>query len=550
MIRIEAFLNAKPAQSPRMAARSNSASWAENCDVRSGCLEGIRQPRPVAAVSGGPFSKAVRIRKRSTDELLWVGLSSPYAELVQSPVLNDAFDRVYLFAPNEPPKVSTFDRLKDGLGFSLLAVSGPQHEPIATVEGTPTNTSIFLKETRAYIFTYITSWGEESAPSLPVTVDVLPGQRVRLTNLMPPSPPALDGRSWQSVRLYRTVVALSTVEFYTVEDVPWGTDEFVDDRATSRVVLNRVFDSSNDPLPDGFWGTRSHPSGSLVAFKGNTVRFSVPYLPHAWPDEWRWGFPDEIVAVEVYGQNVFVMTESGFHTMFGARAPELGIVAYPYPMPCLSYGSVVNTPQGVFFMTQHGLAVASGGPPKDFTKGLISSDQWRRAFAREAFSCYDDGYYTAIFDDGTGFRIDLEQGTGLSTLSYDRLYLPHTDRYTGVTFGFADGVVHELNPPDGAPKTYMWQSGDYVLAKPMNLEALEVDFDELPPGLVDDPMCQQVRIMVWADGNQIVDQWTPRRVPMTLPAGREFAVWRVAVQGCAPLHSIAVAATVKGLARV
>jgi hypothetical protein len=549
VIRIDRFSGARPALSPRTLPAANAAAWCSNADVRSGQLRGVRAPAPVQELVGGPYAKAARIKNRDTGQVLWVGLASAYAEVVASPVLNDAFNRVYYFAPHEPPAVSTFATLLAGGGFSPLAVPYPATPPTLAVEGTATSDSIFLRETRAYLITYLTEWGEESAPSEAVTVELQPGQAVRLSGLDASSTATVAGRDWAAVRIYRTVVGNSTVEFYEVDQVVWGADEYLDELPSSAVVFNRVFASANDNLPEGFWGVRHHSSGSLVAFKGNTVRFSVPYLPHAWPDEWQWGFPDDIVAIEPYGQSLVVLTESGLHLMFGPRAPELGITAFPHPLPCLGYGTVVNTPRGVFFMTEDGLAVTSGGPPEVFTSNLIERDQWRRAFAKDAWAVYDDGYYTAVFLDGTGFRVDLTQGTGLGGLELGTGVLLYTDRYTGATFAVSDTTVYEVDPAAGPPLAYTWESGDFYLATPANMEALEVDFDELPPDLVGEPLHNKVKVTVWADGQMRLEQWVARKELVTLPKGFKATVYRVEVYGACPIHHVLLSPTAKGLNR-
>ena len=43
--------------------------------------------------------------------------------------------------------------------------------------------------------------------------------------------------------------------------------------------------------PNDLQGICLHSSGALAGYSGNTLRFSEPYLPHAWPADYSYTAP-------------------------------------------------------------------------------------------------------------------------------------------------------------------------------------------------------------------------------------------------------------------
>ncbi|MFP3490442.1 hypothetical protein R0K20_22855, partial [Staphylococcus sp. SIMBA_130] len=68
-------------------------------------------------------------------------------------------------------------------------------------------------------------------------------------------------------------------------------------------------------------GLTTLPGGILVGFFDNTLAFSEPYLPHAWPISYQLSFPDPIVAIASIS-NGLVVTTTGQPWLVTGSSPE------------------------------------------------------------------------------------------------------------------------------------------------------------------------------------------------------------------------------------
>jgi hypothetical protein len=413
-----------------------------------------------------------------------------------------------------------------------------------------TSDNPLLHEVRAYVIAYVTEWGEESAVSPPAIVQGISATgSVKLTRLRSGDFNALSGRGWKCVRVYRTVTGVETVAYFFVADVPWGQNEFLDDLTNTRVALNRTLANVNDNLPFGYMGVRQHPSGALVAFKGNTLRLSVPYMPHAWPDDFALAFTDTIVAVEVFGQDLFVMTDGAFYTVYGPTPDNLGVAKYPGRFPCLNYRSVVATPEGVMFATADGVALANGGSPTIWSSSVVSRSQWRRAFSDVTSAVFHDGCYIATVGDQRGVLFDVRDGGTMTELELPVRVTLDADRYTGVTWALADANVFEWDPATGPVLPYRWRSKEFVTSLPQHISHVEVGFSPLESasvgvapsgftGALPDCPGEQVFVTVWADDVRVFHGPVYNEKPAPLPKTKPGKSWVIEVSGYCPVHHI------------
>lgn len=548
---------------PRRSARllpDNFAQVAENVKLIYGDLRGYQAFKLVHEFPTGTLPRRVwHIKNTELTQEAWYGSRDSHAVLLKSPIVNDAHDRFYLFQEGLPPKVTTFNDIKNNIPPSDLAFGQPVNKPVLTQTGGE-NDNVY---TRVYGYTYVTSWGEESRLSPVESIDVKLDVTSVTIAITVGTPPAIAGRTFQWIRIYRTVTSTLGAQFYFLADVayaPAGAN-YVDTKKDIEVVINSPLTSSeNDPVPTGVWGARTMGNGSIVAFKGRDLYFSVPYLPHAWPEDWRLTVADTIVGVEVMGQNVMVLTNGFPVLVYGAYPDAMGMLRFDFPEPCIAYGSIVASPEGVYFGSYNGLCLFTPSGVDVISRGMLSRNDWRidyvdvetraeRLSTRYIASTSSTNGYVI---DGMEARIALTDITGWVTIG-DISY----DVFTADVLAISFDAVYAWDYHTEVESEYRWKSKKFVLPKPKSLGALMLHIEPHEgaiwaassihnPGYVyPDGMNKitQMLVKVYADGQLIFDRPVVDREQCRLPSETVATVWEVEVQGQARVQKIAIAET-------
>ena len=79
-----------------------------------------------------------------TASSIWLEFADPDTTVVRSPVVNDAFQRIYFASPSQPPQYNTALRVQLGQPAFLLGVPAPPLPPSMTVAGGGTKTTVGL----------------------------------------------------------------------------------------------------------------------------------------------------------------------------------------------------------------------------------------------------------------------------------------------------------------------------------------------------------------------------------------------------------------------
>lgn len=547
---------------PSRAARlipDNYAQVAENVKLIYGDLRGYNDFTVVNEFPTGTLPKRVwHVKNTAQTATAWYGSTDPEAELIKSPIVNDAFDRYYLFQKNQPPKVLTFADIVAGSTGSNLAFGAPTAAPTLT----PTGGSSSNLVTVAYAYSYVTSWGEESIISPVKAIDV----KIDVTSVtvgIPAASPAIAGRSFSFFRIYRSVTsATQGTQFYYVDDIVFSTSgaSYVDSNKDLDIVFNSVLTSSdNDAVPSGIWGARIMSNGSIVAFYGRDVYFSTPYLPHAWPQDWRLTIPDLIVGLEVMGQNVMIMTQGSPVLLYGLTPDAMGMQKYSFPEPCIAYGSIVAAPEGVYYAGYSGLVLFTGTGTQNITNVMISRNDWKTGYLDTNTRSERLGTrYIASKSDTNGYVIDgLDPRIALVDLvGWLTVGNISSDDYTGDVLAISVDAVYAFDNPTGAETEYRWKSKKFITNKPVNFGALMLHLETrstawnptplLNPGYtypVGMDKTKQMLVKVWADDVLVFDRAVSNREQCRLPSDFVAVVWEVEVQGQCRVQRIGLAET-------
>src|ERR1035437_10374146 len=261
-------------------------------------------------------------------------------------------------------------------------------------------TTSSILDVRAYVYTWLSAYGEESPPS-PPTLTTGWSNGTWTIQMTAPVPDDMGvTRNIKSIRLYRTVSAItgSTV-FFWVGDIDILSNSItttIDTQATDGNLVStgslQVADTwsgaiiaQNFQLPSTNWyppeqgvnGIVAMPNGMSVGFRDNEIWFSEPYHPHAWPPGYVITTEFPIVGIGVVGTSVVACTSGTPYVATGVNPSVMSLFKCAEVAPCTSMGGILATSTGVYYPSQKGLMkIITTGPMTNTTEMWITRDKW------------------------------------------------------------------------------------------------------------------------------------------------------------------------------
>ncbi len=572
---------------PASAASLNSNTW-----VYSGALEGFRQPVSVFELVNPFYGKAFRVPieyydKDHIPDSYWLEFINPDTDVIQSPVVGDSFERFYWAATNTEPMYNTKARIATGDPGYLLGVPAPTVAPGGSVAG-----GIAPIESRAYVYTWVSAYGEESPPSPPF---LLSGNASGTWNMTFTAIGAVaTNRNIAYTRIYRTITGTSgSTAFYFVAEIAVATLAYADTVSTIDVAAANILSSTfYEPPPTDMVGIIAMPNGITAGFRENEVLFSEPYKPHAWPSPYALAIEGKVVGLGVIGQSLIVLTTGSPYSISGVNPANMSVSRMAFTEPCLSRGSIVSTPIGVAYASPNGLAIAVPGRVEVVTRKLINKDKW---LDQENFlnvptlraTAVNGGYYCWGSVGGGTFDADAFEELSFSQEDYGGAYQGafidlsdprvgytklsaeaatfncYTDSWTGETFLIRDGQVYWLDlGPNRNHEPYLWRSKVMETPNQRSFGAMRiyhaplVDTPELPFVANTDAVqtlavTQWGIVRVYADGElKFTRELRTSGEIMRLPSGFKATFWEVEVEARVQIKSIELATTAKELGTV
>jgi hypothetical protein len=258
-----------------------------------------------------------------------------------------------------------------------------------------------------------------------------------------------------------------------------GDYDFLDD--FDSLVLNRVLGSDEfDPPPGNLTGLIALPNAVLAGFEGNTVYFSEPAQPHAWPREYALSLEYPIRALAAIGGGLFVATEKYPYYISGTDPRVMQAQRIDANYPCLSRRSLVLTNSGIIYATHDGLAVFTPGGTQLITRVMYTDDTWKDRLDPTTIRAvyYGEGYLAS--HSSGGFRFEPDPQTGGTFVDLDltfsaAVYEPRIGKafYASGT----SGDILEWDATDQPPMEYEWKSKTLVTQDMLNLGAARVIAD-------------------------------------------------------------------------
>jgi hypothetical protein len=464
--------------------------------------------------------------------------------------------------------------------------SGPNWQMWADLIGQ----SVF--EARAYVYTWVTAYGEEGPPSPPTLVNGW-SNGVWSISLFTPDPLDMGTRrNITKTRIYRTVTSNSGQgSYFFVAEIPVS-------QATYEDTSDDAFIANNAQMVSLYWsgppsdmlGIEAFPNGIAIGFKSNEVWFSEAYRPHAWPPGYVLTTEFPIIGIGVTGQMIVVCTEETPYVITGTNPATMSMMKINLTEPCMHRGSIVSTDTTVLYVSQNGLIqISQSGAGANITEGWISRERWEgltpQKFVRAvklatnyfAFgtvsgadnSVAQQGYTVelsqedqtsfTIWPQAGGHRLGFQQLSSPNNYDIDNVLL---DAWTGVGLLIQNGGVWYYDFTDQQPiiVPYKWRSKIYQQMTRKNFSAARVFFTvplntpaQNPVRNVSDPQPvlapdQYGILRIYADGQL----WCTRELHnsgelLRIYSGGKYESWQFEVEGRVNVSNIQVATSVKEL---
>lgn len=431
--------------------------------------------------------------------------------------------------------------------FSLSAASGAESsrsdavpggvEATMSKAGTGSGTwKLTLKygvmEARAYVVTMVNQWGEESKPSPPVVVQPTYMQTVAVQFT---APSFADYVPCNKFRLYRSTPGGS---YLSVTESPQtftsNPSTYVDASITVKSTDAVLETIGWDLPPANLQGLTLMPNGFFAGFFGDTMYFSEPYRPWAWP--YSMTFPVNLVGMRSLENSLVVTTVSYPYLVNGVHPDAMTQSKLSESQAGVSDHGMCVVGNTVAYISNDGLAIING-----FNVDLNTSQQlWTREAWRDRYgsllSSLELAYHDGSLVCGTStagkmweIRLDPEGGGNLTqlgtTFTSDALYvLPASDQLYMVQ-------GRNLMQYKGAGTTplYEWWSKDYILPKPSSFTVGYIDCSG------------PVTVTLYADGVQRFQGAYIGRTYFRIPSGSKALRWSYKLNGSGRVKEISFA---------
>lgn len=381
-----------------------------------------------------------------------------------------------------------------------------------------------IVEERFYAVTFMTDWGEESAPS-PVSDLLEPDQNDTVTVARPTVP---GGRHIAKWNLYRTNSGNIGTDFQLVDVMLIATTAYTDAKKAAEL---------GEPCPSAAWaeppyrmdtGSGTYPNfatkgadpymrglvgmanGVMAGFVDNFVAFSEPYAPYAWPVQYQIPLKYEVVGLGAFGSTVFVGTTGRPSLISGSDSASMSAQELDESQACVSAKSIVCIDGGAFYASPDGLCYASQGGVEVISDGLFTREDWQKLDPKSIIGFTHDGIYYFSYTGNGGGAYSLDRKSRKLTSLDMRFTAVHSDvRSDGLFFVNGPKVYRALT---SGRRTGKWKSPKQALPSQSPLAWLRVMGDQSDAA--------PVTVTWFGDGEQRYQVAVADIEPVRLPPGR------------------------------
>lgn len=405
----------------------------------------------------------------------------------------------------------------------------------AAVEDYPTGVDQ-VTVSQVYVHTYVTDWGEESAPSQPTSIlELDQNDTVALKRVDVPVNQFVN--KW---RVYRSVTGTQSSAFQLQGEYDISTTQVED--STSPEYLAEVCATHEwMPPPTGLSGLVSMPNGIMLGFVGATLHACEPYAPYAWPAKYDSTLDFNIVGICVFGQSALIGTTGSPYVVSGTDSASLTLQKLESNQACMSKESMVMIGGTVMYASPDGLAVLEGTRVTVLTENLLSKTTWATYNPSSIKAAEYENRYFGFFTRTDGTKgclvVDLStKGLFEVPIQADAAFSSTRDN---MLFTLDGAGIYNAIPDLGIPHSMKWWSRIFTMPAPTAMAWLHVDADF--PGIVG--------IKIYTDGEVFFTTEVTDMLPVRLPAGR-YTNWQIEVTTSTTVRSVVVATTTEELKQV
>ena len=488
-LKLESFSGISPRTGPALL-QPNQAQTAKNVKLQSGELRPWRKPVATYTCGLSDTRSIYRLENTNTGGSAWLEFAVD-ADVVPSPLADVSDFRVYYTDGTAPKKTNWNLATTSGTGAKPfpnaaynLGVPGPAAAPtLASAGGSGT------AETRAYVYTYISTFGavlEESAPSPAGSVSTFPTGATVTVSGFSTAPTTAAGYNITAIRIYRSVTSASTAVYLyvgTVSVTPStgvASGSFSDTVAAANlgVSLPSLYFT---PPPATLRGLTAMPNGILAGFTGNQVWFSEPYLPHAWPVAYMMTVGAPIVGLGVFGQTLVVCTTQNPYLITGSQPGAMSQEKVPLPEPCVSKKSITSDQFGVLYASPNGLVSIAPGTQDVISRALFTRDEWQAYVPTSMVGVIYQNMYIGFYQVGaTKSALILMRGDTPPLVTLDvaaqAIFVAKTTSNVYYVSPL-DNNIYQLDADPINNTYYEWVSKTFILTEPTNYAAAKAQAD-------------------------------------------------------------------------
>lgn len=462
---ITKFDGIRPKQAIHLLAETE-AQTAQNVRIDGGDLRPLYADVLAATLNDRSLVRSIFLYESSH----WLAWPAD-VDVVTGPIEGDTTNRFYFTGDGIPKKSNETEATVGGTGdkpynFYPIGVPSPLTAPTAVNGGAEAGDVVYT----AYLWTIITSWGEESAPS-PVsdilTTKTIPdsdlsgmtivwqaGTAYTTDNWIVPSvlgdyvykcvtagttggsepdwgttvdEDTTDGTcEWRCYkkailftsgvkRIYRVNTGDVTAIYQMVVDIAMTATTYTDTKTDAQLESTYLQSEGWSPPPDGMTGIVS--MGQYFAgISGKTIRLSEANYVHAWPDEYGHTISSNPVALIPIDGALLVLTDNKPVVMVGVHPSAMVPGPKAKPAACLSKRGAVHVPGGAVYPTAMGLEFNNGSSSVNITEQAYSRREWTLLYPGTFNACYHENKYYGFYSSGgTEGGIIVDMGTGMIT---------------------------------------------------------------------------------------------------------------------------------------
>jgi len=606
-LKLEGFSGISPRTGPALL-QPNQAQVAKNVKLQSGELRPWR--KPLLTYTPGLTSPQTIYKLNGATASAWLEFAID-TDIVPSPVADVSDFRVYYTDGVAPKKTNWTLATTSGTGTKPfpnaaynMGVPGPAAAPtLSSAGGSGT------AETRAYVYTYISTFGavlEESAPSPAGSVSTFPTGATVTVSAFSTAPTTAAGYNITAIRIYRSVTSATSAQYLYVGTVTVNpttgaaSGSFSDTVAAADlgVALPSLYYT---PPPAGLHGLIALPNGILAGFVGNQVWFSEPYLPHAWPVAYMMTVGAPIVGLGVFGQTLVVCTTQTPYLLTGSQPGAMSQEKVPLPEPCVSKKSITSDQFGVLYASPNGLVSIAPGTQDVISRALFTRDEWQAYLPSSMVGAIYQNMYIAFYQVGsTKAALILMRGDSPPLVTFDTAaQAVFVEKATANIYIVSpvDNKVYQLDADPVNNLFYEWMSKKFILPEPTNyaVSKSQADWDALDDSVAYNAIVaeitagnqaiwaagtplqstlnsttlgsivlggsilaniptiaetQNIQAMIYANGAMVANVAVTSAEPVRLPAGGKEYVYEVRLTGNAPLRKFAMATSIAELRQI